>query len=218
MSGSGAKRGRALVPGTPRRARPSRGGGALQELPAETQQVVVHDEEAAFDEEPTPRAQSQPAFLPQEQRSSNSSTRSQSPVKMAGLKNIQGGLEYVMIDSNDVLEDEGHPLREIAGLLEALDDFAQGVGVIPSTMLEIRQDRKHQRDLRYHHHFDDSGRRAGLGKAPDISEVVRLYSQTEEYEVEQEHEAAWNCAVHWPIARLALDLSAHADSLQLKNM
>ena len=91
---------------------------------------------------------------------------------MAGLKNIQGGLESVMIDSNDVLEDENHPLYEIASMLEVLDDYSQAVGVLPSAMLEIRQDPKHQRDFRHRHHFDSSGKRERLGKAPMDAEAT----------------------------------------------
>lgn len=57
-----------------------------------------------------------------------------------------------------------------------------------------------------------------LGRTPTLAEIERLRSITKEYELDQEHEAAWNCAVHWPVAELALASSTYVDRLRVKNM
>lgn len=53
---------------------------------------------------------------------------------MSGLKSMQGGWEFKTIDLEDVINDESHPLREIQSVLETIDDFSQGEGVVPSSM------------------------------------------------------------------------------------
>ncbi|TKA82209.1 hypothetical protein B0A55_07518 [Friedmanniomyces simplex] len=136
---------------------------------------------------------------------------------MAGLKNIQGGLEYTIIQSNAVLDDESHPLYSIRAVIEALDEISQGIAVIPRSERELVQNPKHRREF-YPHHFDDSGKGDSLGGAPDISRVEELVARTIECEQAQESEEGWNCDVQWPIARLALELSVHVNRLQLKNM
>lgn len=136
---------------------------------------------------------------------------------MAGLKNIQGGLEYTIIQSNAILDVESHPLYSSRAVIEALDEISQGIAVIPRSDRELMQELKHRRDF-FPHHFDDSGKRDYLGASPDISRVEELVARTIECEQAQESEEGWNCDVQWPIARLALELSLHANRLKLKNM
>ncbi len=214
MSASSAKRGRggygASGPKTPRRSR--RKTPTAQPNPPSDEEY----EDERVDADPTPRGPSLPErALPPP--SSGSSTRSKSPVKMVGLKNIQGGLEYHIIQSNAVLDDESHPLYSVRGVIEALDEISQGIAVIPLSHSERLREPKHRREF-YAHHFDDSGKRDSLGTAPDISQVEELVARTIECEQEQESEGGWNCDVQWPTARLALDHSVHKNRLQLKNM
>ncbi len=136
---------------------------------------------------------------------------------MAGLKNIQGGLEYTIIQNNAVLDDESHPLYSTRAVIEALDEISQGVAVIPGSERELVWNPKHRRDF-YSHPFDDSGKRDSLGEAPDISRVEELVARTIECEQAQESEEGWDCDVHWPVARWALELSVLANQLKLKNM
>ncbi|KAK1047672.1 hypothetical protein LTR74_017695 [Friedmanniomyces endolithicus] len=77
---------------------------------------VIGQDDANFDIEATPKPPSMPALRPPQ--SSHSSARSQSPDKMAALKNIQGGLDYAMVDGNDVLED-GEQKESCSGLTKS---------------------------------------------------------------------------------------------------
>lgn len=194
-------------------------GGAQHELDDQGRLAQSEDDGTALDPDRTPRSIPQaPSMPPPKTPSSRSSNRSESPDKMAGLRNIKGGLDYVMMDIDEILANEEHALHELADVLDRLEAFSRGVGVIPPDMLKIRQDPRVHRELRYDYPFDPSTQRAALGQAPDISNVVRLSTSTEVCQVEQEPEPAWNCAVHWPLAQLALDLSIHADNVLLKNM
>lgn len=136
---------------------------------------------------------------------------------MAGLRNIQGGLEYTIIQSNAVLDDESHPLYSVRAVIEALDEISQGIAVIPQSEMDFVQDPKHRREF-YPHHFDAMGKRDSLGGAPGFSRLEELVVRTIECEQAQESEEGWKCEVQWPIARMALELSVHADRLKLKNM
>ena len=101
---------------TPRRS----GRKTRTEQPLSPRQEDIQEDE--FDADPTPRGLSlSERMLPP---SSSSSTRSRSPVKMAGLKNIQGGLEYTIIQSNAVLDDESHPLYSTRAAIEAFDEIS----------------------------------------------------------------------------------------------
>lgn len=194
-------------------------GGAQQELDDQERLAQSEGGGTALDPDRTPRSIPQaPSMPPPKTPSSRSSNRSESPDKMAGLRNNKGGLDYVMIDIDEILANEEHALHELADVLDRLEAFSRGVGVIPPDMLEVRQDPRVHRELRYDYPFDPSTQRAALGQAPDISNVVRLSTSTEVCQVEQEPEPAWNCAVHWPLAQLALDLSIHTDNVLLKNM
>lgn len=137
-SRSPSKRGRpkAVQPKTPKRqgrVRRARLVDGLQVEEAET----IEDSNEPEDVEATPRPASFAGPVPQlvpQKESTKSSARSASPVKMSGLKNMQGGMEYEEVSLEDVINNENHPLKEILTVLETIDDFSQGAGVVPLSM------------------------------------------------------------------------------------
>lgn len=151
--------------------------------------------------------------------SRDSSTRGFSPAKMAALKSMKGGHEYTLINVANVEDQEDHALRSVCGFLSQLDDVAEGAGLLPlSAQTTVRADHRMRRELKLPHYFDNTPARQDLGGWPTVEEVVNLCDKSVEYDEEQENEAAWNCAVHWPVASLALRLSAFTKELELKNM
>lgn len=110
-------------------------GSDIQEEGKETEEASKHVDELE-DVEVTPRPASFGGPVPQlapRKESTKGSARSASPVKMSGLKNMQGGLGYEIISLVDV-DNEDHPLQGIRSILETIDDFSLGVGVVPSSM------------------------------------------------------------------------------------
>ena len=132
--------------------------------------------------------------------------------------NIQGGLVYTIFASDEVVQNKEHPLHCIADTIDALDQLADGVAVLPGSMMKIFEEGKYGREFRRRDYFDDTGEREALGQAPAIEDVLDLHAEIRRCTVEQEHEAAWNLSAHWPLARSAIKLSTHYKSLELKSM
>ena len=129
------------------------------------------------------------------------------------------GLEYHLIDYGDVQQRRDHPLHAIVDFIRKMDDLLQGVGVIPD---ERRQECRNAdpHDFRLEHLFDrdeEMGRKV-LGSSPSMLEAMKIWRKSVRFETDQEPEAAWNCAVHYPVADLAGELSAHSNKIELKNM
>ncbi len=61
------------------------------------------------------------------------SKRSSSPTKIAELGGLQGGLEYEVLTSFEGIK-TGHALYEVRWLLEKIQDYTEGVGVLPIAM------------------------------------------------------------------------------------
>lgn len=140
QASSSRGRPRADPPSTPRR----RGRTTRGRIRTNTQRAQgISDEEAGavFEEnedlEVTPRPAGfgiSDVRLKPPKEPTTSSTMSSSPVKMSGLLNVRGGLDYEKVSVWDVVENKNHPLCEIQPILETISDFSQGIGIVPSAM------------------------------------------------------------------------------------
>lgn len=65
------------------------------------------------------------------------SNRSTSPSKIAELGGLQGGLKYKVLTSFEEIH-RGHALYEMRSLLEKIQDYTEGVGVVPISLKVCR--------------------------------------------------------------------------------
>lgn len=59
---------------------------------------------------------------------------------------------------------------------------------------------------------------ATVGSHPDIDNMVDLYECRKEYKQRQMTEAAWNCAMHFPVLDMARKLTPHYREMRVVNM
>ncbi|KAL9108747.1 MAG: hypothetical protein Q9227_006543 [Pyrenula ochraceoflavens] len=151
---------------------------------------------------------------------SSTTTRSRSPVKIVHQQGTDGGLRLKVLDNIDDINEE-HPLWNIRSLLQQLNESKHGVNVLPASFKDtILKDIRCQRDFRRGcvEYFAPPGYHDTIGRAPSIDDVVRIKKKTHKCQELQEHEAGWNCMVHFPLLELAREFSAHANDLYVANI
>jgi len=60
--------------------------------------------------------------------------------------------------------------------------------------------------------------RQRYGRVADITQALYIVAETKACKQRQEPEPGWNCRVHYPLLRMALDSSTHSDGLEVANM
>lgn len=124
-------------------------------------------------------------------------------------------------EGGDKSDDDLAPCRD---MLVRIDDITQNnIGVVSAACKsQLQTDARTRRfftsDLTFiaESHAVEDG--AACGQDPDLECMVEVYECSREYKQRQMTEAAWNCAVHFPVLDLARKLTPYSSSVRVVNM